>query len=55
MGKIFGIYFFFLKRQGYVDISPEPKSTWCHIIFIHKSCNEIVNKIVFISLKAGHK
>ena len=53
--KYLEFIFFFLKRQGYVDISPEQKSTWCHIIFIHKSCNEIVNKIVFISLKAGHK
>ena len=53
--NIWIFFFFFLKRQGYVDISPEQKSTWCHIIFIHKSCNEIVNKIVFISLKAGHK
>ena len=37
-----------------MHISPEQKSTWGNI-FIYKSYNEIVNKIVFISLKAGQK
>ena len=53
-GKIFGTYFFYLKKKV-KQISPEQKSTWGHIIFIHKSDNEIVDKIVFISLKAGQK
>ena len=36
-------------------MSPEQKSTWDHIIFIHKSYNETVDKVVFISLKTGRK
>ena len=40
--KIFGVWIFSNKNQ---------KSTLDHIIFIHKSYNEIVDKITFISLK----
>ena len=54
------------KSQNFVDISGvqkpawakillEQKSTWGHIIFIHKSYNRIVDKIVFISSKTVQK
>ena len=42
---------FFIWKDKVKRIWPEEKSTWAHIIFIHKSFNEIVDKIVFISLK----
>ena len=45
-------FLFYLKRQVYVDIT-RTKSTWGDIIFKHKSNNEIVNKVGYISLKAG--
>ena len=36
MGKIFGIWFFFyLKRQGYIDITRTKINFGGHIIFIH--------------------
>ena len=38
-----------------MQISPEQKPTWGQIIFIHKSYNGIVDKIVFISLREGQK
>ena len=38
--------FFYLKRQGYSDITRR-KINWGHIIFIHQSYNEIVDKIKF--------
>ena len=38
-----------------MQVSPEQKSTWGHIIFRYKSYNEIDDKIAYISLKAGHK
>ena len=43
-----------LKCRGYI-VLPEQKSTWGHIILIHKSYNEIVDKIKFISPKKGQK
>ena len=46
------VLFFHLKRQGYTDI-PEQKSSCGHIIFIHKSYNEIVGKIVSLAQKQG--
>ena len=36
--------FFFLKRQSY-RYCHEKKSSWAHIIFIHKSYSEFVDKI----------
>ena len=55
MGKIFGIWiYFYLKRQGYIDIT-RTKSTWDHIMFVHKSYNEIIDEIIFISPKTGQK
>ena len=41
--------FFYLKRQGYSDITRR-KINWGHIIFIHQSYNEIVDKIKFYFL-----
>ena len=38
-----------------MQISPEQKSAWGHMIFKCKSYNEIVDKFVYINLKAGQK
>ena len=38
-------FFFFVWRRKVLDISRK-KSSWTHIIFIHKYYNEIVGKIV---------
>ena len=44
VGKNFWIWiFFYLKRQSYRYY--QKKWSWAHIIFIHKSYNEIVDKI----------
>ena len=54
-GENFGIWiYFYLKRQGYIDIT-RTKSTWGHIMFVHKSYNEIIDEIIFISPKTGQK
>ena len=46
VGKIFGTWvFLYLKRQSY-KYYQEKKSSWAHIIFIHKSYIEIVDKII---------
>ena len=52
--KFLELIFFHLNKKV-KQISPEQKSTWGHIIFIHKFYNEIADKIRFISLKAGQK
>ena len=51
--KFFRFHFFYLKRQGYIDIIRATIDLWSHIIFIHKSYNEIVDKIIFINPKTG--
>ena len=38
--------FFFLSGKTKLQILPGKQSSWAHIIFIHKSYNEIVYKIV---------
>ena len=53
--SFWNLIFFFTWKDKVMHISPEQKSTWGNIIFIYNSYNEIVNKIVFISLKAGQK
>ena len=50
MPKIFGIWFLFIWKDKVILISLEQKSHWGHIIYIHKSYNEIVDKMEFISL-----
>ena len=52
--KFLEFNFLYLNRQGYIDIT-EQKSTCGCIILIHKSYNEIVDKILFISSKTGQK
>ena len=42
---------FFISKDKATLILPEQKSTCGHIIFIHKSNNEIIDKIGFIKLK----
>ena len=42
---------FFISKGKATLILPEQKSTCGHIIFIHKSNNEIIDKIGFIKLK----
>ena len=48
MGKIFGIWIFSAEKML-------QKLTCGQIIFMYKFWNEIVNKVVFISLKTGQK
>ena len=38
-----------------MQVSPEQKSAWGHMIFKRKSYNEIVDKFVYVNLKAGQK
>ena len=46
-------FFFFLSGKTKLQILPGKKSSWAHIIFIHKSYNEIVHKIVKQPKKQG--
>ena len=54
-GQNFCILIFLTWNDKVMQISPEQKPTWGQIIFIHKSYNGIVDKIVFISLREGQK
>ena len=54
-GQNFWNLIFFTWKDRVMQISLEQRSTWGNIIFIYNSYNEIVNKTVFISLKAGQK
>ena len=42
VGRIFGIWIF-LSEKTKLQILPEQKSSWAHIIFIYKSYNENVD------------
>ena len=54
VGNIFGIWIFDKdKEKTKLYILPGKKSSWAQIIFIHKSYNEIVVKIVKYSKKQG--
>ena len=54
LNKIFRIWIcFYLKRQGYRYY--QKKSSWAYFIIIHKSDNETVDKVIFISCKTGKK
>ena len=46
--------YFYLKREVYIDIARAKINLGSHIS-IHKSYNEIVDKIVFMSAKTGQK
>ena len=54
-GQNFWNLTFFIWKDNVIYISPEQKSTWGHIIFIHKSYNEFVDEVRFISLKTEQK
>ena len=53
--KFLEFEYFLTLKDKFIQILPEQKQTWGHVIFIHKSYNEFVNKIVFICPKAEQK
>ena len=46
---------FFICKGKVIQILPEEKLNCGHIIFMHKSCNEVVDEMVFIRSKTGQK
>ena len=51
--NLWNLSFFYPKRKSYIDII-EQKPNCGHIIFLHKSYNDIVDKIVILAQKEGN-